>query len=87
MMVTPKPSTAMASSDNDSSRLAAKASRAIALVMAESRMSRGMPPTFCRAARNTEDSSEPSPAAPQSQPRVRASPAKMSRANTGSSEA
>lgn len=81
----PKPSTAMAASDNGSWVLQAKASMARPQAQEESRISRdrALPPPWL--ARTMVDSSEPSPAAPQSQPRVVASPPKMSLANTGSS--
>ncbi|MNG96610.1 hypothetical protein D3C77_266020 [compost metagenome] len=79
------PSTAMANSDSHSWVLAANTSMASALPAALARMNRPSGAVLRLPARTTLAISEPSPAAPHSQPRVRASPAKMSRANTGSS--
>ena len=85
LMVMPKPSSAMAISDSQSSVLLASISMARALMAIEARIRPGRVAVVFLPASNMLEPSEPRPAAPHSQPRVVASPPKISRAKTGSS--
>ena len=83
----PKPSAAIAASASGSQAVSPNTNSASALSAAPKMMLRTRPGMDWRVARYSVDTNAPQPAAPHSQPSVRASPANTSRANTGSSTA